>query len=277
MMRRIVHLSDLHFGRVDETVLPSLARTIQAARPDVVVVSGDLTQRARSHEFRAARDFLATLAFPQVIVPGNHDVPLYNVYMRAFHPLRRFRRFFGEQHAPFHADGEVAVVGINTARSLTFKDGRINREQVADVCRRLLPLGEQVTRVAVTHHPFHGSDARPGDGLVGRATMAMAGFSRCRIDLVLSGHLHSGQSTLSGQHYAQADYSALLVQAGTATSIRRRGEPNSFNMVLIDRPRVTVERWSWDEKSIGFARSAEERFVKIGGAWKAEPSPETPP
>jgi 3',5'-cyclic AMP phosphodiesterase CpdA len=267
-MRKIVHLSDLHFGRIDQTVLAVLGDTIRSARPDVVVVSGDLTQRAHRREFRAARDFLATLPFPQVVVPGNHDVPLYNVYLRAFHPLRRFRRFFGDQLAPFHADAEVAVVGINTARSLTFKDGRINREQVTDVCRRLLPLGEPVTRIVVTHHPFHGTDARPGDGLVGRATMAMAGFSRCQIDIVLSGHLHSGQSALSGQHYAQADYSALLVQAGTATSVRRRGEPNSFNMILIDRPRVTIERWSWDETRAGFAPSTRERFTKMAGAWK---------
>ena len=144
-MRTIAHLSDLHFGRTDEAVLPALIDTIREAKPDVVVVSGDLTQRARRREFRAARDFLSMLAFSQVIVPGNHDVPLYNVYMRAFHPLSRFRRFFGEEVAPFLADDEIAIIGVNTARSLTFKDGRINREQVADVCRRLRPLGVRVT------------------------------------------------------------------------------------------------------------------------------------
>lgn len=275
-MRTIAHLSDMHFGRIDHTVLPVLAQTIRHANPDVVVVSGDLTQRARRREFRDARDFLATLPFPQVIVPGNHDVPLYNVYMRAFRPLRRFRRFFGEQMAPFHADDEVAIVGINTARSLTFKDGRINREQVAGICRRMQPLGERVTRIVVTHHPFHGTQARPGDGLVGRAPMAIAGFSRCEIDLVLSGHLHAGAAALSGQHYAQADYSALLVQAGTATSIRRRGEPNSFNMIVVDRPQVTIERWSWDETRAAFAVSARERFRKAVGAWKAVPAGSPP-
>lgn len=268
-MRRIVHLSDLHFGRVDEALLPALVETIHAARPDVVVVSGDLTQRAKRREFAAARDFLATLPFPQVIVPGNHDVPLYNVYMRAFHPLRRFRHFFGEQTAPFHVDEELAVVGINTARSLTFKDGRINTEQVAEVCSLLQPLGDEVTRVVVTHHPFQGTDARPGDGLVGRAAMAVAGFARCNIDLVLSGHLHSGQSTLSGERFEHAEYSALLVQAGTATSVRRRGEPNSFNMISIERPHMTVERWTWHKAHGLFAISVQERFTKKNGAWKA--------
>jgi 3',5'-cyclic AMP phosphodiesterase CpdA len=274
-MRTIAHLSDLHFGRIDRAVLPVLAQTIRDARPDVVVVSGDLTQRARRREFGEARAFLGTLPLPQVIVPGNHDVPLYNVYMRAFHPLRRFDQFFGEHTAPFHADDEVAIAGVNTARSLTFKDGRINDEQVAEVCRRM-PAGEHLIRIVVTHHPFHGTEARPGDGLVGRASMAMAGFSRCRIDLVLSGHLHAGDAALSAQHYEHADYSALLVQAGTATSVRRRGEANSFNLIRVDRPRVTIERWSWDETRAGFAVAARERFVKAGDAWKAA-SPGGPP
>lgn len=268
-MRRIVHLSDLHFGRVDEALLPALVETIHLARPDVVVVSGDLTQRARRREFAAARDFLATLPFPQIVVPGNHDVPLYNIYMRAFHPLRRFRHFFGEQTAPFHVDEELAIVGVNTARSLTFKDGRINSEQVAEVCDRLQPLGDEVTRVVVTHHPFQGTDARPGDGLVGRAEMAVAGFARCNIDLVLSGHLHASQSTLSGARYKHADYAALLVQAGTATSVRRRGEPNSFNMISIERPHMTVERLMWDGAQKLFVISTQDRFTKADGAWKA--------
>lgn len=268
-MRRIVHLSDLHFGRVDDALLPALVDTIITACPDLVVVSGDLTQRARRREFAAARDFLGTLPFPQIVVPGNHDVPLYNVYMRTFHPLRRFRHFFGDQTAPFHVDDELAVVGINTARSLTFKDGRINGEQVEEVCGRLQPLGDEVTRVVVTHHPFHGTDARPGDGLVGRAAMAVAGFARCNIDLVLSGHLHAGQSTLSGERYEHADYSALLVQAGTATSVRRRGEPNSFNMISIERPHMTVERLMWDGARRQFVVAAQERFTKAAGAWKA--------
>lgn len=268
-MRKIAHLSDLHFGRIDEAVLSSLVETVREAEPDVVVVSGDLTQRARRHEFRAARDFLDTLAFPQVIVPGNHDVPLYNVYMRAFHPLGRFKRFFGEEPTPFLADDEIAIVGVNTARALTLKDGRLNREQLDEVRQRLLPLGDGVTRIVVCHHPFAGTEARPGDGLVGRATMAMAGFARCGIDLILSGHLHAGHSTLSGERYAHAGYSALLVQAGTATSIRRRGEPNSFNMILVDRPQVTIERWRWSRANAAFAVSTRERFTKAGNAWKA--------
>ncbi len=235
------------------------------------MVSGDLTQRAKTREFAAARDFLATLEFPQIVVPGNHDVPLYNVFMRAFHPLRRYRRFFGGEAAPFHADGEIAVVGVNTARSLTFKDGRINREQVARVCRRFAPLDDGVTRIVVTHHPFEGTGGA-GDGLVRRAGMAMQAFSQCGVDLILSGHLHAGQSGLGSARYEHAGYAALLVQAGTATSVRRRGEPNSFNMLEVAPRRVTVERLTWDESRAAFEVAARDRFEKAGGAWTAAPA-----
>lgn len=269
-MRKIAHLSDLHFGRVDPSMLPTLASAIRCARPDAIVVSGDLTQRARSREFAAARDFLASLAFPQIIVPGNHDVPLYNVLMRAFHPLRRYHRFFGSEKAQFHADDEIAIVGVNTARSLTFKEGRINRDQVARVCQRFEPLRDDVTRIVVTHHPFQGT-AGDRDGLVGRADMAMAAFSRCGVDVILSGHLHAAQAHLSNSRYAHAGYSALLVQAGTATSVRRRGEPNSFNMIEVAWPRVTVEHWAWDDGRAGFAVATRDCFEKHGGEWNRAP------
>lgn len=266
-MRKIAHLSDLHFGRTDAQALPALAATIRAARPDVIVVSGDLTQRAKTQEFAAARDFLGTLDFPQVIVPGNHDVPLYNVFLRSFHPLRRYRRFFGGETAPFHADGEIAIAGVNTARALTFKDGRINREQVAEVCRRFEPLEREVTRIVVTHHPFEGAGGEDG-GLVGRAGMAMSAFAQCGVDLILSGHLHASQSGPSDTRYEQEGYAALFVQAGTATSVRRRGEPNSFNMIAVAGPgEVTVERLTWDGKGAAFELAARDPFTKAGGVW----------
>jgi predicted MPP superfamily phosphohydrolase len=130
-LRTIVHLSDLYFGRLDSDILPALILDILAAKPDVIVVSGDLTQRARRHEFRQARNFLNALPFPKIVVPGNHDVPLYNVISRGLRPFTNYRRYIGHDLEPGFADSEIAVLGINTARSFTFKNGRINRRQVA--------------------------------------------------------------------------------------------------------------------------------------------------
>ena len=266
-MRKVVHVSDLHFGQTDPVVLPALASLIREVNPDLIAVSGDLTQRARNTDFAAARDYLDSLAFPRVVVPGNHDVPLYNLFMRAFRPMTRYRKYFGAELAPFHADDEIAVVGINTARSMTFKDGRINRQQVEATCRKLHSLHEDVTRIVVTHHPFE--DKGSSDDLVGRASMAMAAFSGCRIDVILSGHLHAGGTELSATRYDLEGYSALMIQAGTATSVRRRDEPNSFNILQIERRRLAVEHWIWNDALGAFAISSTERFEKTGGEWRS--------
>ena len=117
-MRTIVHLSDLHFGRIDPAILDPLAALIVSMRPDVVVVSGDLTQRARKAQFQGARAYLDRLPKPQVVVPGNHDVPLYRVWERFLSPLGKYRRHFDDDLEPDFIDDEIAVIGINTARSL---------------------------------------------------------------------------------------------------------------------------------------------------------------
>ena len=244
-MRVIAHLSDLHFGRVDPAILPALHDAVMAARPDIVVVSGDLTQRARSHEFEAARRFLDRLPFPQVVVPGNHDVPLHNLIARAAAPFRAYRHAFDVELEPMFMDPEVAVLGLNTARALTFKNGRINIQQVERSCARLETCGPAVTRVVVTHHPFNVPAAGVEGDVVGRAGMAMAAFATCKVDLVLSGHLHVGHARPSTVRYGGSGWASLLVQAGTATSTRRRGEVNAFNLIRIDQPHIAVESMAW--------------------------------
>ena len=266
-MRTLVHISDLHFGRVNRAIVDALRAEVLKIRPDVLVISGDLTQRARSDEFADARTFLETLPFRQIIVPGNHDVPLYNVWARGVAPLSRYRRYITPEMEPYFADSEIAVAGINTARSLTFKGGRISRGQVARVCARMASLPKDVTRIIVTHHPFDlPTSSHPGN-LVGRAHMAMAGFARSRVDIFLSGHLHESATSESASRYKIRGHSALVIQAGTATSTRWRGEFNSWNLVRIDYPEVLVTRLAWKPDEARFAASAEEQFENKEDGW----------
>src|SRR5918999_2781193 len=118
-MKKIVHLSDLHFGRIDAGLVGPLVEAVNEVEPSLVVVSGDLTQRARSEQFKEARDFLDRLPKPQVVVPGNHDVPLYDVYSRFARPLDKWRRFISEEVEPVYEDEELVVAGVNTARPLS--------------------------------------------------------------------------------------------------------------------------------------------------------------
>jgi len=271
LARTIVHLSDLHFGRVDDAIPRSLVRAVAELAPDLVVVSGDLTQRARVKEFRAAADFLGALSAPLLVVPGNHDVPLYNLVRRWLSPLDRFRRYITSDLTPFYEDSEIAVLGVNTARALTFKDGRINRGQIAAATQRFAHCGKDVTRIVVTHHAFDAPEPIPGvtatHRVVGRATMAMAGLMRAGVDMILSGHLHSSGVGETTKRYPAPGRAILLIRAGTATSTRRRGEVNAFNVVRIVGPEVTVACMAWRPDEGRFATASAERFNRTELGW----------
>ena len=270
-MRTIAHISDLHFGHIDTLIPPALREALLQARPDVVVVSGDLTQRARRLEFAAARSFLDSLPFPQIVVPGNHDVPLHDVMRRWLAPLEKYRQFISGDVEPFYADDEVAIQGLSTARSLTWKNGRINRMQVERTCTSLTGAGPNVTRIVVTHHPFDLPGEGHGGSLVGRAAMAIAAFTKCRVDMILSGHFHLGHAASWTHHYPAFDHAAILVQAGTATSSRRRDEANSWNLIRIERPDVVIERQTWEPARKCFTPSLRETFQLGEGGWMPLP------
>ncbi|MEA2206440.1 MAG: hypothetical protein QOE77_3216 [Blastocatellia bacterium] len=270
-MRTLAHLSDLHFGRVDYTVRDAVVTNLQVLKPDVVVVSGDLTQRARSHQFQEARQFLDALPHPQIVVPGNHDVPLYNFFARFGRPLDKYRRFITDDMQPFYADEEVAIIGINTARSLTTKYGRINETQIAGAREKLCSIDNHVTKIVVTHHPFDLPENHDEDDLLGRAHLAMAVLAECGADLLLAGHLHIGHTGHSAVRYKIAGHSALVVSAGTATSTRHRGEANSFNVIRINHPHIQVERMVWQPEAGAFTPAAAENFQFTADGWKPVP------
>lgn len=268
-MRTLVHLSDLHFGHVDARTLQPLSRLIGTLEPHVVVVSGDLTQRARQHQFREARAFLDTLPGPQIVVPGNHDIPLVNVWRRFASPLERFRSLIARDVEPYFVDEEIAVLGLNTARSSTWKGGRVNEEQLAKARARLAPLPASVVKVVVTHHPFEVPPGRNEGDLLGRASRAMAVFTAAGADVFLSGHLHVSHTAHTADRYEVGDRSALVIHAGTATSTRQRGEVNSFNVLHVEAASLRLVRFDWSLERDAFLPRLEERYVRGSHGWEA--------
>lgn len=266
-MRKIVHMSDIHFGRIDEATVQPLVSKIQSLSPDLVAISGDLTQRARTAEFVAARAFLDALPSPQLVVPGNHDVPLHNVYDRFVRGLEKFKTYITDNLEPLYIDSEIIVAGMNSARSAVWKGGRLNRGQVARVNHEICRAGPTLVRVIVTHHPFELPDGSTHGALVGRARSAMNSLAACGADLFLAGHLHLGYTAQTARRYRIEGHSALVIQAGTATSNRGRGEANSFNIIHIDFPEVSVEKLIWNAASGAWESLRTERFSKTGGAW----------
>jgi 3',5'-cyclic AMP phosphodiesterase CpdA len=268
-MRTIVHLSDLHFGRLDARIIEPLIDRINAVQPDLVAISGDLTQRARRTQFRDARAFLDRIVFPTLVVPGNHDVPLYNLAARLVDPFGSYRRYIGANLEPSHIDAEMAVIGLNSARALVVGgQGRLNMAQVNDAAARLQSIPAAPVKVIVTHHPFDLPEGFHDEHLVGRARLAMMRLAEVGADLFLAGHLHVSHVGHSAKRYKIAGHSALVVQAGTL-STRGRGELNTFNVLRFARPDMTIERYSWERGGRTFEQSFEGKFRHTRDGWTA--------
>jgi 3',5'-cyclic AMP phosphodiesterase CpdA len=268
-MARLVHLSDLHFGAHDDELVAGVERSVETLKPDLVVVSGDFTQRARTEQFKEACRFLERLreSGHEVLgVPGNHDVPLYDVLRRFLSPLTRYRRFIDETLCPFIELPGLAVLGINTARSLTFKDGRISQEQVEFIRETFSRTDPEATRVLVTHHPLYAVPV--GDEVeraVGRQQLALDAIEQAGVDLLLAGHAHHAL-THDASELVTRSGGALVVQAGTATSTRVRDQEQSFNTIDIDGGRVTVTVNAWTGEA--FEPADAQPYQYRDGRWK---------
>ena len=274
-MARIAHLSDIHFGANDPRIVDAATAWLEARRPDLVVISGDFTQRARVDQFRAASAWLNRLrsaGLKLLVVPGNHDVPLYDVVRRFMAPLDRYKRYISSDLCPFYEDTEVAILGLNTARSLTIKDGRINHDQMEILRQRLAAVTPDKTRILVTHHPLFAMPIGRGGELseaVGQHEDAIQAAREAGVHLALAGHFHQTYAESATKMVEQAG-GALVIQAGTATSTRlRNDEPQSFNWLHVHRNNeVELQVIVWDGTS--FQRASHVAYHQAGDSWTGQ-------
>lgn len=233
---RIAHLSDPHFGTVLPEVEERLIATLRSLKPDLVLVSGDITQRARRAQFQAAAAFRKKMApFPFFAVPGNHDIPLFNLFARLFYPYRGFHRYFQAARETDFRIGDVRVIGLNSTSRWRHVQGSLDLARIKE--EFLSNWDTSKIRVAMVHHPIEcAKDIDDKNRLRGKdETLAL--FKEAQIDLVLSGHVHDP--------YIQVEGSLVLSVAGTCLSWRiRKGAPNSFNWIEIqaDPKRIKITR-----------------------------------
>jgi len=250
----------------DDRIVEGLSEDIGSFRPSVVVITGDLTQRARKKQFEAAGAFIRKLSVPCLVVPGNHDIPFYNVFRRALQPLRWYRHSIATDLNPVFQDDELMILGANTARAAAFKNGRISTAQIKILADKFSAASSHLFKVLVTHHSFLPPRDDPYAALVGRGALAVETLEPCGIDLLLSGHYHRGTMGDLQSHYFAIKRSILVSQAGTATSTRTRGENNSYDRIIIDPPDICFDRHAWDGRRFGKTMTA--RYKKVNGAWQ---------
>jgi 3',5'-cyclic AMP phosphodiesterase CpdA len=263
-MRRIAHLSDLHFGTETTPVLAELGRSVAAFAPDLVVVTGDLTQRARVSEFQNARRFLDSLAFAQLVVPGNHDIaPLYRPLRRLLRPYARYHHFITAQLDGAFYDDEVLVMGLSSVQPLRWKEGTISRRQLQWVAEYAQRFPDQL-RILAAHHPLVEAETDKPTRRLRQHGPLMSVLDSADVSICLSGHLHKSFTGLAATPLDEAG-SVLAVHASTATSTRLRGHQNAYNQLTIDGPRLRVDAIGYDGE--GFRPIASSSFERRVGVW----------
>ncbi|HEX2492386.1 MAG TPA: metallophosphoesterase [Steroidobacter sp.] len=255
-----MQISDTHFGTEQPRVVEALIDFVRRIRPEIVVMSGDITQRARSAQFAAARRFVDRLAAPTIAIPGNHDIPLFNIPARVFHPYANYIRAFGSDLEPQWSTPFLHVVCVNTTRPARRKDGEVSKEQIARVCERLRNATVRQLRVVVTHQPVHVIRARDNENLLHGSETAVHAWSRAGADIIMGGHIHLPY--VRSLTDPRQNRRVWVVQAGTAVSRRVRGSiPNSVNVVRHSAQHACrVERWDFDAHLNQFALHSEERL-----------------
>ncbi|QJD59361.1 metallophosphoesterase [Pseudomonas sp. gcc21] len=259
-MTRVLQLSDPHFGTEQLHVVDALHRFIDTCAPDVLLLSGDITQRARRHQFDAAQRFLDKITCPVLAVPGNHDIPLFNLFARFINPYGNFQRAFGKQLEPEFANSDVLILGVNTTRASRHKDGEVSASQTARVIERLRQAKPDQLRIVMQHHPVRAvAESDTANLLIGRER-AIPAWVDAGMDLLLGGHIHLPYVWPVYGQAGETGRKAWTVQAGTAMSSRTRGQvPNSVNLIQHEyaagRHRCTVERWDYSLEAQSFVQA----------------------
>ena len=245
MTRRLAHLSDPHWGRRWSPGAADALRTALLERPpDLIAVSGDLTQRAKVREFTAARRFFDALEAPVLAVPGNHDVPLYRLHERLFAPYRNYRRHFHPDCEPFRLDPELAVLGLCTAHPFTLTEGRVTAGQVARLEHALLRTSPSQFIVLLVHHPLTHADPTDRDRTLRGAERLIQLMARVKVDLVLSGHYHHRMVLNLQEYWPRLPRPVYQVFAPTACTVRGRKKDKGrtgFVTVEVERAGFTLD------------------------------------
>lgn len=232
-MSTLLQISDTHFGTERPAVVEALVALVHRLQPEVLLLSGDITQRATKLQFDAARQFVDRLAVPRVLtIPGNHDIPLFNLAARAFAPYARQRHAFGEQLEPEHVCDRWLVLALNTTRPWRHKHGTVSQQQIERVAQRMQQASPAQLRVVVVHQPVAVPRHAEDNNLLRGHERAVRAWAAAGVDLVVGGHIHLPYVLPLHERMRGLGGKIWAVQAGTAVSRRVRFDAgNSVNLI----------------------------------------------
>tara|TARA_R110002049_G_scaffold44333_6_gene130256 strand:+ start:115602 stop:116408 length:807 start_codon:yes stop_codon:yes gene_type:complete len=259
-MSRLVHLSDLHFGKDRPDLLAPLLQAVNGFSADLVIISGDLTQRAREREYIAARQFIDQIKAPVLSVPGNHDIPVHRPFTRFFRPWRYYRRQISRDLTPVYQGDDFIAVGMNTVDRFKWQTGRVGWSGLRRACAAFGTATTGQLRVLITHHPLDHPRTTKKKPIPG-AGRALGQLLDCGADMILSGHLHIWHAgTFAHRARTTRDKTAIQLHAGTSLSTRQRGEPNDFNVIDISSAQIAITRVGFDDAKGQFEKAEARHF-----------------
>ena len=260
-MASIIQISDTHFGTEQPPVVDALVNMVRAQNPDLVVLSGDITQRARSRQFQAACQFTDRLQARNLLtIPGNHDIPLFDVFSRILRPYAKYQRLFGENLEPMFDNESLRVITVKTTRRYRHVDGEVSTEQIECVAQLLKAAKPGQLRVVVTHQPVCVIRPQDEENLLHGHEAATRAWAAAGADIIMGGHIHLPYVCALHESMAGLPRKTWAVQAGTAVSSRIRHEAgNSVNLIRYDDTSnmLKVEQWDYqiDSKCFNIART----------------------
>jgi 3',5'-cyclic AMP phosphodiesterase CpdA len=268
----ILHISDVHFGpfyvpKVGEALL----RAVQELEIDVTIASGDFTQRAKREQFADARLLLDRLPKrPTLVVPGNHDVPLYRVFERLFNPYGLYKEYISPDLDMVLRSDDAVIVALNSTKPLrAIVNGRIDRWQLKFCEDAFKTAPADALRIVVAHHHFAPAPDYEGGQVMPKAKRAIDCFTDLKVDMIVGGHLHRAYIGNSLDVYPgyDRDHGIIIVQSGTTTSRRGRArerEKNSFNHIRVAEGVVRITHYMYFSDTDGFAPVSRHLFPRAG-------------
>jgi 3',5'-cyclic AMP phosphodiesterase CpdA len=265
-MKRLLHLSDPHFGAADSAIATAFIEAAGELKPDLTILSGDLSMKARRSELNQAADFIRQLPTPLVVIPGNHDIPYFNhPYDRFFRPFRRYQQRIHPEVEPMFRDEFFDVMCLNSPRPFGFhtdwSDGRLSNDQISRIAPHFEKTSAHALKILVIHHPLLELKI-PGRAVVKPLAALMQAMESAQIDLVLCGHFHRSQIAAGG---LTGSWKTLISQAPTVCSTRLQGEPQGFHEIVISGDHAEIIQHTFLDGR--FQRTADFPFERSVKGW----------